>query len=426
MQSPVVFALATLLAIVLSTSPANAQAYRVIHEFQGSADGWAPVDVPAVANNGDLYGITQAGGIYNFGTVFKLTAPQTRGGVWAKTVLYNFPGSNGGQYPGLIRLGGDGNLYGADFGQTIFELKPPTSRDGAWKYFALYTLDGQGQGSAIQGLVFDTAGNIYGTTELGGDFGCGHGGCGTVFELKRPAKNGGKWPLSVLYTFTGKPDGAEPFAGVTFDQKGNLYGTTDGGGLFDYGAAYRLTPPKKKGQGWTEAVLYSFQRNGNIGSMPAGPVIFDNLGNLYGTTVFGGDLNCQGGFGCGVVFQLSPPADKAGAAWTYTTLYAFQGGNDGIGPMGYILFDSTGRLYSTTRAGGGGAGHAGIAFRLSPPTIIGAPWTETVLHRFIAPADAGPNAGLTWGKWGDLYGITVLGGTGCQGAGCGTVFELRP
>jgi len=100
-QSSVVFALATLLAIVLSTSTANARdrAYRVIHDFRGSSDGWAPVELPAIANNGDLYGTTQAGGIYNFGTVFKLTAPQTRGGAWAKTVLYNFPGVTGDDTP---------------------------------------------------------------------------------------------------------------------------------------------------------------------------------------------------------------------------------------------------------------------------------------------------------------------------------------
>jgi hypothetical protein len=192
-QAGVVLKLATLIALVLLGSTADAQAYRVIYDFgYASSDGWLPVGVPVVAKNGDLYGVTESGGIYNLGSFFKLTAPRTLHGAWTHTVLYDFPGSKGGEHPGLLLIGGDGNLYGADFGQTIFELKPPTSRDGAWKYFALYTLDGQGQGSAIQGLVFDPAGNIYGTTELGGDLSCGqNGGCGTVFELKRPTKSGG-------------------------------------------------------------------------------------------------------------------------------------------------------------------------------------------------------------------------------------------
>jgi hypothetical protein len=116
-------------------------------------------------------------------------------------------------------------------------MTPPTSHNETWKYTVLFTLTKSSQGSAIQGnLVFDAKGNLYGASELGGDLACAQEGCGTVFELKRPTKDGGKWRFSVLHTFTGTPDGAEPFAGVAFDQKGNLYGTTDGGGTFGYGA----------------------------------------------------------------------------------------------------------------------------------------------------------------------------------------------
>jgi hypothetical protein len=138
------------------------------------------------------------------------------------------------------------------------------------------------------------------------------------------------------------------------------------------------------------------------------------------TTAFGGDLNCSGGFGCGVVFELT----EAGGTWTYTNLYSFQDGNDGAVPSGNIVIDSKGNIYSTTTAGGGSK--AGIAFKLSPPQQKGGAWTETTLHTFKAPAGAGDNGGLTWGKWGDLYGVTYLGGTGCPGSGCGTVFELQP
>ena len=124
-----------------------------------------------------------------------------------------------------------------------------------------------------------------------------------------------------------------------------------------------------------------------------------------------------------VVFELSP---QQGGTWTYANLYSFQGGNDGLVPTGYIVIDGKGSLYSTTQLGGGGS-NAGIAFKLSPPVQQGDPWTETVLHSFKAPIDSGDNGGLIWGKWGDLYGVTYLGGSkGCQREGCGTVFELQP
>ena len=119
---------------------------------------------------------------------------------------------------------------------------------------------------------------------------------------------------------------------MTFDQKGNLYGTTNYDGAYGYGAVYRVSPPKKKGRTWTETVLYSFDSGNDIGANPIGPVTFDVSGNMYGTTGAGGDHNCQAGYGCGVVFELSPPSKK-GDAWIYATLYAFQGGDDGIIPQ---------------------------------------------------------------------------------------------
>jgi len=272
------------LVMLGGTAHAKDRAYRVIHDFKGSSNGWEPAGVPAVAANGDLYGVTIGGGTSGLGTVFKLTAPRTRGGAWAKTILYDFPGGNGGGHPTSLVLGSGRNLYGVDFTQTLFELKRPTSDNGVWTYTALYTLNQGSQGSAIQGIALDAKGNIYGATELGGDLSCGNGyGCGTVFELKRPTRDGGKWRLSTLYAFTGNPDGAEPFAGVTLDQKGNVYGTTNYGGTYGYGTVYRVSPPTQKGGAWTETVLYSFNPGTNIGASPSGPLTFDGSGNIYGT-----------------------------------------------------------------------------------------------------------------------------------------------
>ena len=153
-QSGIVLALATLIAIVVLGGTANAETYRVIHNFQGSSDGWGPRGLPAIAKNGDLYGVTLGGGKYNLGTVFKVVAPKNREGAWTKTILYDFPGGNGGWYPLFLLIGKDGNLYGAS-GESIFELSPPSSRHRAWNYTALYTLNQQNDGAGIQGLTFD-------------------------------------------------------------------------------------------------------------------------------------------------------------------------------------------------------------------------------------------------------------------------------
>jgi uncharacterized repeat protein (TIGR03803 family) len=404
-----------------SVASARGQSYRTLYRFQGGNDGFEPFGVPAVDKDGNLYGVTNMGGAHSLGTVYKLTAPQNRSGKWTKTVLYDFPGGSGGGYPVFLLIGTDGNLYGVDYSQTVYELRAPKSGGGTWRYEKLYTLNQGNEGSAVQGIVFDAKGNLYGATELGGDPSCLQEGCGTVFELKRPTKKGGKWRFSLLYTFTGQPDGAEPFAGVTFDGSGNLYGTTWEGGAYGWGAVYRVSPPAKKGQVWSETVIYSFDRSNDGIISPEGPVALDTSGNVYGTTPIGGDLNCSGGNGCGVVFELAPSIEQSGA-WTYTTLHAFEGGSDGINPEGYIVFDSEGDLYSTTIVGGSPLG--GTAFRLSPPSGGGG-WTELVLHSFPANKKDGdePAGGLTWGKWGNLYGVDFVGGD-CET--CGTVFELQP
>lgn len=412
-----ILALAALTATVAWAGDAHPadRKYRTIYTFQGGTDGDNPICVPAIDKDGNLYGTTVFGGLYDDGTIFKLTAPKAPGGKWKKTVLHNFAGGNDGQHPVFITFGPGGLLYGVAYGN-IYTLAPPKSGRKTWKFHVIFRLNPKKGGSFGGNPVFDAAGNIYGAASSGGDFNCGYNaGCGTVLEIKRPRTKKEKWKLVVLHTFTGPPDGESPFADPTFDQQGNLWGTTYRGGNYGAGSVYRLSPPEEKGQGWTESVVYSFdQSNDNIIS-PEGPVLFDSSGNLYSTTFTGGDPNCDGGFGCGVVFELSYPD------WTYSTLYAFQGGEDGIAPMGNMVFDAQRNLYSTTPYGGGGRGYSGIAFQLAPPAN-GNNWSETVLHRFRSYVDDGPAWGVTWGKWGDLYGVADYTGP----VGNGTVFEVSP
>jgi len=193
---------------------------------------------------------------------------------------------------------------------------------------------------------------------------------------------------------------------------------------------------------WKEEVLYSFQGGPRDGSIPAGGVVFDKAGNLYGATTDGGSGGCPNQ-GCGMVFQLSPPAQKGGA-WTEASIYAFRGvlngATDGFTPAGGLIIDGQGNLYGTTAYGGDGpcillGTHAGcgIVYELSPPAQKGGQWTYTILYNFQGGSDGYfPWGNLVFDKQGNIYGATQFGGgkgTTCNiiyGGQCGTVFKLSP
>lgn len=172
---------------------------------------------------------------------------------------------------------------------------------------------------------------------------------------------------TVIYNFGALPDGQNPIGGLIFDQTGNLYGTTAGGGNNTCegggcGTIFELSPAS--GGGWTETILYRFT-GGSDGWNPNGPLLMDASGNLFGTAAWGA-MNCGvGSFGCGVVFKLSP---GAGGTWTETTLYSFTGAHDGAVPLGGLVADSSGNLYGTTSQGGNQAGQltGGAVFQLVP------------------------------------------------------------
>lgn len=262
------------------------------------------------------------------------------------------------------------------------------------------------------GLVADKAGNLYGTTPWGGAY-----FAGMVFELSPPAAGGEIWTQTVIYSFQGGAvDGSGPYGTLTFDARGNLYGTTTDGGTNNNGTVFELSPPTAPGGNWTESVLFFFPTNGSKGTWPFGKLEFDSLGNLYGTTLFGGSGTgnvCPVG-GCGTVFKLSPPA-AGEQSWRAQVLYSFGSSpNDGLEP-GRGLLIHNGAIYGTTQEG---AGNCGTVFQLVPGN--GA-WTENVLFTFGTTA-CGAMGGLIMDPSGNLYGTARVGGTYDDGI----VFELSP
>jgi uncharacterized repeat protein (TIGR03803 family) len=405
--------------------PVQAQTYTVIHNFTGGADGNEPNYGLTIDANGDLYGTT-FGGDFGTGNVYMLS-PGNSG--WVLTPLYVFTGgSDGGAPYAAVIFGPDGSLFGTTgFGGigpcqtgggktgcgTVFNLKSqlsdPATSPSSWTENALYDFSGGTDGATPFGgrPIFDKEGNFYGTTFRGGGGSCS-GGCGLVYELT--PLNGG-WKENVLYSFKGGNDGASPWAGVIFDQTGNLYGTTFGGGAYGYGTVYELMPT---GAGWVLKTLYSFQNNHQDGGQPYAGLIFDQSGNLYGATTKGGS-----GDG-GTVFEMIPGT----GGWTYQTLYAFNGSFSGFaaGPTASLVMDSVGNLYGATA--GDGAYRFGAVFKLTPTSSGG--WTYTSLHDFTSGTDGRlPRSNLVFDRYGNLFG-TAFGGPYSQNCGgpCGLVFEI--
>ena len=429
-----------MLQAILVSGFVHAQTYRVIYNFVGEADGANPNSGVTSDASGNLYGTTSDGGFERSdyclvrsgcGTVYKLAQSHSS---WILTPLYNFRGGQDGVEP-LARV-----VAGPD-------------------------------------------GTLYGTTFAGGGFGCNTGsslGCGTVFNLRPPARPCASticpWTETVLYRFSGGVDGENPGLGdLVFDQAGNIYGTTESGGADNMGTVFKLS---RTGNTWTESIIYSFT-NQNDGRFPIGGVILVN-GNLYGAT------ECAGHFGfCvgTVIYELVP----AGSGWTFNPLYTqvppqgslsyasltadgrgsffgttyaggegncsdsfgvntgcgtvFHGALDGIftafnnplnapslsGPSAPVTLDVSGNIYGTTTADG--ANGFGNIFKL---TYQNGDWTYTSLHDFAGGTDGFyPLSSVSVRDNGNLYGTAYYGGTGhnCPtGAnyGCGIIWQITP
>jgi len=385
------FSFALLCALLLLAAvPSPAQTEVVLYNFTGTPDGSNPYG-GLTLHNGNLFGTTSAGGQYGFGSVYELT-PNGSGG-WSQTVLYSFC--------------------------PLF----PNCTDG--------------QTPTYSSLLFDNSGNLYGTTFQGGTT-----GDGVVFKL---SLSGGTWTESVLYSFLGKPDAANPVNGLIMDKAGNLYGTAYAGGAFDNGAVFELSPTVSgtwterviasinslygglvmnnsgyifgttstavfalvpSGSTWTRYTLFSFDpaQAATQGSSPNGTLAIDSANNLYGTTQAGGTNNL------GVVYKLRPTSTPG--KFSERILYNF--GGNGTQPFAGVVLDSAGNLFGTTTAGG--KNNAGVIYQLSP-TSTGA-YQEKVIQAFKGTNGAVPYAGVILDSQNYIYGTTFYGGAN----GMGTVY----
>jgi len=351
---------------------------------------------------GNLYGPGFCCGL-NYGTVYEL---QRSGSDWVVNPLNIFDGTDGTYPQNGVAFGPDGLLYGTahnggtDDNGVVFSLGPAAGicrgffcpRTETVLYNFGYSPDAAGPTGDV---TFDQAGNIYGVASDGPY------SQGAVYEVMR---SGEGWIESVIYGFGQKnEDGNGPYGGVIFDNAGNLYGTTAIGGSYNEGTVFQLVPANG---GWKENILYSFQ-GGSDGAQPWGALIFDHAGNLYGTTFGGGNQNA------GTVFELTP----SNGGWAFTTIYSFfgtsacQDGNGRGGPIASLVMDAAGSLYASTVCDG--AYGLGSAFKL---TRSGGTWTYTDLHDFCSEGRATcsdgyfPSGRLALDPAGNIYGTSVNGG----------------
>ncbi|HUE20669.1 MAG TPA: choice-of-anchor tandem repeat GloVer-containing protein [Bryobacteraceae bacterium] len=301
-------------------------------------------------------------------------------------------------------------------------LMPRVGLAQATAYYTLHSFTGNPDGAQPKGaVVIGKDGALYGTTYTGGT-----SESGTVFRLT-PA-TGELWTETVIHNFSG-PDGLYPDAALIFGTEA-LYGTTRGGGT-GAGTVFELAPPSTAGGNWTETVLYAFDYGGfsdhSQDVIPNGPLLMAPGGTLFTTTQ--GFAYGNSAFPSGASVALVPPASPGGT-WTEYKLYTF-GFTSGYWVFAGVVSEG-GSLFGTTFYGGDEYCQCGTVYELTPPATAGTTWTETTIHTFTYTASdgEGPQAALTMGPGGVLYGTTQSGGTGsCEygnGPGCGTVFRLTP
>jgi uncharacterized repeat protein (TIGR03803 family) len=397
--------LAPVFALALLPALHAGDQVRVIASFEDDEGGYPDTDLVRDAA-GNLYGMCVQGGAHHGGTVFRL-APNGAG--WTHKVLFDFGGgADGGQPYGGVTLDAAGNVYGTgviggsggfcteDGCGVVFQLVPGPG--DTWTENVIHDFSGGSDGYGPGGpVVFDQAGNLYGVTPTGGDF-----GLGVLFQLV--PQPGGTWTENILHAFTGGADGGAGQAGrllVTADN--HIFGVATVGGAYGAGTAYELSPPAAPGGDWRFDTIHDFQGQPEAG-FPYGGLLRDAAGDLYGTTYY------DGAFDLGCVYQLH----NAGGVWTETVLHSFAGKRDGSGSISGLVLDAAGNIYGTTSEGGAGCS-CGTIFKLSPQP--GGAWTTSIAYRFTGTPDGGyPYAGLVADGLGSFFGATVQGGEDNDGA----------
>lgn len=388
----------TLTLFLSVTARAQSPTEQILYEFGMQADSGGQPYAPLIFDNaGNLYGTTSAGGLSLNGTAFKLSP--NGDGTWTRTTLYDFgsiPGDGADPVAGLA-FDSAGNLYGttrvggANGNGTVFKLTPNPS--GYWTETQLYSFQSGTDGSEpFAGVVLDADGHVYGTTEIGGQ------GYGTVFELA-PLANG-TWKEHLIHTFTGGSDGGQPFGGVVIDASGNLYGNAGSGGANSCGLVFEFS---KSAGAWHEQVVHMF--HGTDGCSVYSSLYLAPLGIIYGTDIFN-------------TFALTPLSGGR----RFSVVYTWGPGEDN--PNGSLVMDSHGNLFGTTYAGG--SANLGTVFEVSPEAHGKGKYQ--ILHNFsyniVGPVDGWtPNAGLTVDPSGNVYGTTIYGG---YTTSTGVVFEVTP
>jgi uncharacterized repeat protein (TIGR03803 family) len=379
--------------LAFGTLRIQAQTFSVIFNFGDGSDGAWPVAGLVMDAGGNLYGTASIGGSSQLGVVFKMTE------TGQETVLYSFAGGADGANPeASLLMDSAGNLYGTTYAGgtngvgTVFKVTQSGQETVLYNFVGGAT-DGANPQS---NLIIDEAGNFYGTTFAGGEY-----GAGTVFRLSTTGKE------SVLYSFGNGTDGANPVAGVTRDAKGDLYGTTSAGGTSGYGTVYQLIPVVANGSKYgKEIVLHNFTHQDD-GDVPYAGLVFDHAGNLYGAAT-GGGVNSGG-----TIFELSPSE----GGWNFAVLYAIPGW-DISGAFANLYLDSSGNIWGATHCDG--SEEAGTVYEL---TNSGGTWNYNSLYIFTGGTDgAYVYSTLVFDKQGNLYGTAKSSG----GKGFGVVFKITP
>jgi uncharacterized repeat protein (TIGR03803 family) len=442
-------------ALGAAALPCGAQtaSLKTLYQFSGTSDGGSPTGQLVAGPHGSFYGVAESGGASGNGTVFRLDRPRQGSGQWTVTTVYSFAGGSDAAAPTNLTMDEAGNLYGTSYAGggstasvcasngtaigcgTVFELSPQPG--GGWTERVIYAFQGTTDGLQPKGVAFDRFGNLFGFSFTGGTGDCHFEGvsygCGTAFELSPVF--GGTWAYSLVYSFKNDKDSEGPWGPPLIDASGAVYGETEGGGpnmlpaclpATGCGEVFRLVP--RRGGEYRKEALWTF--SGPDGTGGTNALSTDGVGNLYGMTIAGGPPNplCPESYvyevqaGCGVAFELSPPANGSDS-WTYQKIWDFTMGADSGYPYNASLTHADGRWVGTTSGPYPFVNSYGAIVAFLPPLANGK-WREKTLFSFSNDSlNEGQPESSVFSLGNRLYGTTA--GYGTAGS-FGTVFSIRP